>query len=42
MLEDGNLAVTGAQGHPVPTMPPRVNVAIGAKEITVTPQDEAG
>ncbi len=40
VLKDGNLEVTGPKGVLSQLMPPRVSVAIGATEITVTPQGE--
>ena len=40
VLKDGNLQVTGPKGVLSQLMPPRVSVAIGATEITVTPQGE--
>ncbi|MFI5331497.1 MAG: 50S ribosomal protein L6 [Desulfobaccales bacterium] len=40
VLKDGNLEVTGPKGSLKQLMPPRVSVAIGATEITVTPQGE--
>jgi large subunit ribosomal protein L6 len=39
-LKDGNLEVTGPKGSLSQLMPPRVSVAIGATQITVTPQGE--
>jgi large subunit ribosomal protein L6 len=39
-LKDGKLEVTGPKGSLSQLMPPRVDVAIGASEITVTPQGE--
>jgi large subunit ribosomal protein L6 len=38
-LADGRLTVTGPRGTLSQLMPPRVNIDIGAQEITVTPQD---
>jgi large subunit ribosomal protein L6 len=38
-LADGRLTVTGPKGTLSQVMPPRVNIDIGDKEITVTPQD---
>ncbi|MFZ0051426.1 MAG: 50S ribosomal protein L6 [Desulfobaccales bacterium] len=40
-LQDGRLTVTGPQGTLSQLMPPRVHIDIGAKEITLTPQDDS-
>jgi large subunit ribosomal protein L6 len=40
-LEDGKLTVTGPRGTLSQVMPPRVKIHIGAKEITVEPQDDS-
>ncbi len=40
-LKDGKLTVKGPQGTLSQLMPPRVNVEIGATEITVVPQDDS-
>jgi large subunit ribosomal protein L6 len=40
-LEEGKLMVTGPRGTLSQVMPPRVNVIIGAQEITVEPQDDS-
>jgi large subunit ribosomal protein L6 len=39
-LADGKLMVTGPLGSLEKVMPPRVNINIGAQEITVEPQDD--
>ncbi len=39
-LEEGRLIVTGPRGTLTQVMPPRVKLNIGAKEITVEPQDD--
>jgi large subunit ribosomal protein L6 len=40
-LADGKLTVTGPRGTLSQVMPPRVKIIIGAKEITVEPQDDS-
>jgi large subunit ribosomal protein L6 len=40
-LADGKLTVTGPRGTLSQVMPPRVKINIGAKEITVEPQDDS-
>ncbi len=40
-LEEGKLMVTGPKGTLSQLMPPRVNIAIGDKEIKVEPQDDS-
>jgi large subunit ribosomal protein L6 len=40
-MEEGKLVVTGPKGTLSQVMPPRINLAIGDKEITVEPQDDS-
>jgi large subunit ribosomal protein L6 len=40
-MEDGKLMVTGPLGSLQQVMPPRVNINIGAQELTVEPQDDS-
>jgi large subunit ribosomal protein L6 len=40
-LKDGRLTVTGPHGTLSQAMPPGINVEIGAKEITLTPQEDS-
>jgi large subunit ribosomal protein L6 len=40
-MEEGRLVVTGPKGTLSQLMPPRINLAIGDKEIKVEPQDDS-